>query len=105
MPPDDDDEYIASIEEALERGFSVEEDVDNTILKRREQTRSDITFILVLAFVVISCWFSWAIVYAGIYQPTTQNLQNILEASEKVLSRLLPIMTLILGYYFATSKK
>jgi hypothetical protein len=105
-------EQVALLESENE---AVQEEVDDYLKKRHARDQSGIAWLIIIAFVVcIACIFGFIFFnldpVSGCIPSETIPCEFQWEAPAKFLtsivsSILLPIVTLVLGYYFGTEQK
>ena len=97
------DPLLAQIEELQSENLSVEETVDDFIKRQRASDQSRIAWVIIWAFVVAIAGIFLLVL--GAQFSTTLDWKDPAEFLVGIVSSvLLPVVTLVLGYYFGKEK-
>ena len=91
----------AALDRALERFFDQETEVDAELKTSREDTRNHITKVILWAFAAFIILFSASLCYLSVWGDINR-IPVLLEATKTVASIVTPIVTFVLGFYYAT---
>lgn len=95
---------LEQIEELQSENRSVEEEVDAYIQRRRASDQSRIAWVIIWAFVVAIAGIFGLVLWSFVAGASTTWREPAEFLLSIVASVLLPVVTLVLGYYFGKEK-
>ena len=90
-----------TLDDALDRFFAHENEVDGELETRREGTRNHITRVVLWAFAGLIGLFALSLCYLCVFGDVSR-VPLLLESTKTLTGIVTPIVTFILGFYYAT---